>query len=541
MANLEDDIDTLPFDEGKQMAFFGHLFDQNNGLYKQFKNLGAPDWFSKPSLGDAWKCFQEYVTIVKEHPTPLSLSQWSYMEGVLGNKEKVKTCRAVILAASERTKHHRVEVMRHELELWMQARLLQRTYLESRKFFNKSQFTLAADAFRKATKEFTDLTSSRYEDKRFDATDEIAAAFTSQTYVKFGLDGIDRHLAPDSTNGGLAKGDQTLLLAPQNVGKTTTLITVVMHNVLDGRYGLFQSHEGRDTDLRMKGIRCALSIVTIPQLARILEIPPDSPNLVTIQEVFRESASTLRGTLDLMTRSRNDMMRGIYEQFMTWISDRLFYRPVNRPGMTVEDVIPVIERAHEDCMSARQGDGTFDIFASDYPGKLGSKRAGRDYAYRQVLDLVYGEYVQMALMYKWHSLCAIQGNREAGKINAGVSRGRDNGHRFLVTEDIAEAYGPGQSATNVITANRSPQDEAMGRITYYVAKSRSSRTKLAVTAYDRMGQGATHSNEFGWASYYHTQENQLILQRHLERGKGKSLTEEQVITALRDSDEEPEE
>lgn len=535
---MASEIDTLPFDENKQMAFFGHLFNEANGLYKQFRYLGSPDWFTRPSLQDAWKCFQEYTAIVKAHPTPISLSQWSYMEGVLGTKEKVKACRGTILAASERTKFYGVEIMRHELELWMQARLLHKCNIEAQDYFNKSKFVLAAEVFRKAVKEFNGLSSHRYEDKRLDSTDEIVSSFQSQTYVKFGLEGIDRHLAPDSANGGLAKGDQTLLLAPQNVGKTTTLVTVSMHNVLDGRYVLFQSHEGKDTDIRMKGIRCAMSIVTVPQLAAILQTPPDSPNLVTIQEVFRESAATLRGTLDLMTRPHGDMMRNIYQQFMAWISDRFYYRPVNRPGMTVEDVIPVIERAHDDVMSARQGEGGFDLFASDYPGLLGSKRSGRDFAYRQVLDLVYREYVQLALMYKWHSLCAIQGNREAGKINAGIGRGRDSGHRFLITEDIAEAYGPGQSATNVITANRSPTDESMGRITYYISKSRSSRTKLAVTAYDRMAQGASHSNEFGWASYYHTQENNLILQRHLERGKGKTVTQEQVAAALIDSDKD---
>lgn len=538
MPSHGDDLSTLPFDAVKQAAFFGHLFHESNGLFKQFRYVADETWFANPLLANAWKVLIQYLETVRHMPTSLELANWTYTQVVLGSKEAAKACSKAILAASESTSRISVEHLRNELELWMQARLFQSAIAKTTQCFNTSKFPMAAQVFRETINKFNQIQSYRFEDKRFDATDEIVESFQSQGYVKFGLPGVDQHLNPDGA-GGLALGDQTLILAPQNVGKTTTLLTVVMHNVLDGEYALFQSHEGRDTDLRMKGMRCALTLATLPQLGAIFGVAPDNETLAAVQETFREQAATLRGTLDLMSRPKDDQVRKYYEHFATWISDHLYYRPVNNPGMAVEDVVPVIERAQDDCVHARGGKG-FSMLASDYPGLLGCKRAGKEYAYRQVLDLVYREYVQMAIKYKWHSLCAIQGNREAGKINSGQNRGyaNANSQRFLTTEDIAEAYGPGQSATNVITLNRSPNDEAQNQITFYITKSRSSRTKLAVTAYDRMAQGATHSNEFGWLSYYHSSGNQMLLQRYMQRGRGATLTQEQVITALRDSDEQ---
>jgi KaiC/GvpD/RAD55 family RecA-like ATPase len=60
--------------------------------------------------------------------------------------------------------------------------------------------------------------------------------------------------------GGLLHGRTTVLMAPSSVGKTTTLITVMVANVRAGRSILFLNHEGLAKTLVLKMACCCFNL-----------------------------------------------------------------------------------------------------------------------------------------------------------------------------------------------------------------------------------------------------------------------------------------
>ncbi len=222
---------------------------------------------------------------------------------------------------------------------------------------------------------------------------------------------------------------------------------------------------------------------------------------------------------------------------LAWLDTRITCGSQNKPFLTVEEVVPVIDRAQEECFD-NHGRG-FDLFLNDYPGLLQTEMNKKgNYQQRQVMDMVYGAFVQLALQHGWHSMVAIQTNREGSKVSSGYGAGKYSSKpqevRFLRKEDVLEAWGPIATATNVITVNRSPQSMAGGFLTYFLDKSRSSSTQLAVTAYERYAQCVSHSDDLGWVSYFMDAENRRLMQSFMQTGVGKFLTTPEIAGRLQE-------
>jgi hypothetical protein len=135
----------------------------------------------------------------------------------------------------------------------------------------------------------------------------------------------------------------------------------------------------------------------------------------------------------------------------------------------------------------------------DYPAKLSTLQArGGNFNKRDIDLVVYNYFVQLALEYNFHSLLAIQTNREGAKVNKG---NKDGEKRLLVMEDVSESYGPIQLATNVLSMNRDGQAKARNRLTFHIDKSRSNETGWAVVCRTNYGHSITHANWLG-GTYY---------------------------------------
>jgi hypothetical protein len=199
--------------------------------------------------------------------------------------------------------------------------------------------------------------------------------------------------------------------------------------------------------------------------------------------------------------------------------------------MNVEDISNIIERTQENWRNEhRDADGQpkgYDLFVCDYPGVLSTRQNSRgNLQWRHVQQIVYDTFVQLALQHEWHSLVAIQTNRDASKINNHTSKGGER--RFLTNEDVAETWGAIMSATTVFTVNRSPEAQAAGRVTFLISKSRSSSTGYAVTCYGNFKQGVSHANELGYLSYYGSSENKSLMDKYMAPGKTRALTVEET-------------
>ncbi len=270
-------------------------------------------------------------------------------------------------------------------------------------------------------------------------------------------------MTPAAKRGGLLKGDTTILIAPTNVGKTTAILTIICANIKNGKYVLFFNHEGREGDIQQKLLRCMVGL-TIPEYTRAL-CDPDGFALI------HEAAATLK-------------------KYLIWI-------PLTNPGLTIEEVDSVVNRKVDEHLQ-RTG-LPFDLFADDYPAILQTQKNEKgNMQTRHSMDLVYRYVVQWALTFKFHSLAAIQANREASKINKKL---KEDETRLLTDTDVSEAYGPCMNATNILTINRDHNAMAKGVVTYLLCKSRSSETGYAIMCKSDYSRAITHSNALGGTWY----------------------------------------
>ncbi len=246
-------------------------------------------------------------------------------------------------------------------------------------------------------------------------------------------------------------------------GKSSTLITIACHNIRAGKSILYMTHEGRPEDIKLK------------ILANMLECP--------ISQIF-DLYKTEDGRKKLNDVGKN-------------IDRHLLYIPYNRAGMTIEEVVPIIRMNQEEWAMTHDGKG-FDLLVSDYPAILSSQLASKGNLQPRHKDqIVYNYYVQLALEYKFHSLLAIQTNREGAKVNSG----EHGDGRLLRMTDVSESWDPIKEATNVITLNRSPEAMKEGYLIYLVDKSRGSETGVAIVAKSKFNMCRVHDENYGATSY----------------------------------------
>jgi KaiC/GvpD/RAD55 family RecA-like ATPase len=505
----------LPGNEMSQAALLGHLLTDAQ-FFSQAVNRIQPDWWKNPYHSKLYALLQGFYKATTLFPT---YQEFITQKGFDGLDPLEKKALDAALAKCLLVKDTiRLATLKTELTMWLHSKILHDQILKATKAWNTGRFDLAAGYLGAAAEaykntRFNDGEAVRFADagiwlKKTD-TDKTNTLTTGLALLDRGLlslsdkDKKDRDLAaakkvaPEPIPGGLQLRDTTVILAPSNAGKTTTLITIARHNVSAARSVLFMTHEGAPEDIRLKMLMAMMGKTR----GEILEMYKDPVALRKIEE----SAKLL--------------------------DEGLVYVPFNKAGMKVEDVVPVIRRYQEERASKNGGKG-FDLLVSDYPAKLTTEMASKgNMSTRHIQEIVYENYVQLALEYGFHSLLAIQTNREASRVNSGQYDGKDSEHRLLTMEDVAESWGPMTSASNVITLNRSPTAQAMNRITYYVAKCRSSKTGLAVVANSKFDCSLSHSNEMGATAYYGTKTMESTIDTALRSFRDQVIPDDVVFAS----------
>jgi len=459
MSNEINDIQ-LPFSQRKQLAVAGHLL-----LDPQFFTLARhkvqATWFLDPIVGKIWNTKVRFYEQFQRIPSYDELIEYSdFVSEEIQIRQKMH--QAAKLAVME-SKNFGKDVIATELQGWLQAVMFQTAASQAKMLFGQQKFE---DCYHFFGKELDVIKTTRFvEDREFqfenylsDFQQELVARDNALT---FGTPVMDKVLLDGNNgNGGLLPGDQTVILAPSNVGKSTALITTICANVKLNKAVLFMVHEGRPSDINFKLWQCMLG-VTRPELFKML------------------------GTAEGKAR---------LDKVLIHLKRNLTFVHYAKAGMSIEDIEPII-RTKQSERIAKTGKG-YDLFVCDYPAKLRTKQnSGGKLEKRFSLDIVYDYYVNYALEYNWHSIVAYQCNREGAKVNKS-----DDG-RFLTQEDAAEAFGPMQTATNIITVNRSREAQVSNLVTFYVDKSRSSETGIAVTCKSNFACATTHSEEMGGVAY----------------------------------------
>lgn len=472
----EETFPTATFSKGKQEAILGHMLICEQ-FFQQCYGRVQPSWFTDRYCGIVWDAAAGFYKAKKRPPTVQEIKDLKQF--LIEDPKYLNKIRATIDYAVEKTAAYGLDVIRPELTEWMHARIFRQGVDKASGLYNqaagaadtvvsntRSQKLKEAYGVMKSTlKEIEETSFEEEEEERFDTYQQDFTK-NEESYkdaITWGYSVFDQCLTPKADSGSLLRGDTTVVLAPTNAGKTTTMITVGVHNLKKRRHVLMLSHEGRPEDIKEK-VWCSL-----------LDIP----------------ATTLYSMM------RDPEGQKILDSAAKFLQKYLTYIPLNRAGLTVEEVVAIIRKKQEYLMSINEGRG-YDLLIDDYPAKLKSQAAGGDrWARRERDDEVYGYFVNLALEYKFHSLVAIQTNREGSKVNSG-QMGSD---RLLRMEDVMESWGPMTSATNVISINRDPVAEAKGRVTFYICKSRSSEKGIAVVCRSNYAHSITHSDSLGGTWY----------------------------------------
>jgi replicative DNA helicase len=454
---------TLPMGDRMQSALLGWMLRDDKVFIQVYRKVQA-SWFLKAIHQKLYGLILKSFQYIGHPPTKAELE--NYKEVLAEDpRTKMEILNAINRAFSD-SDQIRWEAIRAELTEWLQSKILQDMIIKSAKTWNQGQWQQSARIMTDGVAAYRDAQFEEGVEYSFDNLDNLIMGqeLERQNALTTGLPLLDAALLDGATVGGLLRGDTTILMAPSNAGKTTSMWTIARHNILAGKDVLAMSHEGRPEDLALKMLRCILG-VSEPDLIKMYRDPIGLQRIIDAQKILKV---------------------------------RFTYIPYNRAGMKVEDVIPIIRRAQEE-RRAKTGKG-YDLLVVDYPAKLTTEQQSRGtVALRNSIEIVYDYYVQLALEYKFHALLAIQTNREGSKVNKG-----ENTNRLLMMEDVAEAFGTMMIASNVITLNRSPRAKKENWMTFYVDKSRSKTTGTAVVARTNFGASMTHADKMGCFGYLGT-------------------------------------
>jgi replicative DNA helicase len=454
---------TLPFSEEKQRALLGHLILNP----KFFKNSCArikPNWFLKEKESRIYQFLMSYNSLYNTHPTPYELK--SYREILALDPKDRANINAYISSSLSLTTTYKLSSLKQDLTDWLHSVILLNALKDSEKLFNKQNVKECHSRLMTAVNEVNGARFNDEEEMQFAAFGDYLKKSEVERgdALTTGLTVLDAALLEGGGNGGLLKGDTTIIEAPLGTGKSSSIITVIVNNVKRCKSVLYMTHEDKPEDIRLKVLASYLNV-----------------KLVDLFKLYK----TKEGCEKLETASK------ILQKYLKYI-------PYNKAGkMIVEEIIPIIRNTQEERVANNNGKG-FDLLAVDYPAVLTTQLAYRgNLQKRNIDDIVYNNYIQLAFEYKFHSLLAIQTNREGSKIN----KGQNGVKRILSVEDVQESFGPLQSVANVLTLNRSPEYEKNEYMVLGIAKSRTNKKNTAVFAKTNFTHCVAFSNELGGFSW----------------------------------------
>jgi hypothetical protein len=482
----------LPFDVKRQNGFFGHVIS-NKSHYHQVKDKVNKQWFKDPWVGEAYNLFLKWSGQYDKHNEKLpsiieitSTADFLSLDG--GRQNKIRAAIAESIASKDVYDWDSIVT---ELTAWLKCRIYLENVTKSTDYFNNKKFNEAFQLLETSVNAYQNI--KFFPDDTVDFADwqnhfdgsklERNAALTT------GLTVLDQIIDPACQTGCLLPGDTTLLLAPTNVGKTSTMITIAVANAFLGKNILFITHEGRKEDIVDKFWCC----VTQKQKGELLSL-------------YRTDETLFKGAAYFFKK-------------------HITYLPINDPDqMTVENVGRIIERKQHEKIT--QDGAGYDLLVVDYPAKLQSEISNKIHMqFRQSEHYVYNYFVQLALKHRFHALLAIQTNREASRNNRHQGKhGTQN--RLVGIEDVSESWGPITVATTVLSINRN--DDYGDKIIFHLCKSRSSETGLSVLARSDYSRATTHRNNFGALWYKGDTSIAKITPQLLQQYQNQCLPQEMV-------------
>jgi replicative DNA helicase len=445
---------SLPFSTGKQQALLAYMLTDDK-LFSLTKGRIIPEWFSDSRTQQLWGIALAFSQKYNRAPrSPAELAESRFVTALdLADQNRLRDCLNLSL---QRRAEHGLDVLNSELTDWYHSQIYRAAMKKSERLFNQAmkvndsqRYGEAYAVLRQMNKEIDEVS---FEPGTDEPMDDAVGDFERQladakNAISFGLPGLNKLLLPEGLGAGsLLRGDMTVLLAPTNVGKTTTMVTIAAYNILAGKDVLLITHEGRVGDIKLKIWQCLTGL----------------------------------SRADIMANLGNPEFVAMFKDFQEMCKKHLVFMPLNRAGLAVEEVEVMIRRRQDRWMADHMGK-CFDLVIDDYAAKLTTQQArGGHYQPRQIHEVVYNYFSQIALAkgQECHVVTAIQTNREGSRESRHGKK--HESPRLLQLEDVSEAWGPMTTATNVISINRDDRAQAEGFVTFCILKSRSSEVNWAI-------------------------------------------------------------
>lgn len=448
--------ETLPWSEKKQKACLGHLIT-NESFFSQAEPRLEATWWADRQLGLIYDAIRNFHTQHDRHPTFTELLEAP--DFLVQDAGGINHLRALVRECVTDQADIGLDVIREELTEWLHSRLYYQAVEKSSVAYNGRRLKDAIEIVKDAVSDIqeatfladpgTNWTTWKGDFERQEA--ELQHALTTGSRV------LDRILNQDATWGSLLRGDQTILIAPTNIGKTTCLNTIGTLNAMAGFNVLIINHEDRPDKVKKQAIAIAACC------------QPGNTTWWTPRQIHNLGLSGPDG-------------QKFIDSITTQLQKQLDFCPILRAGTDVEEVGAIIRQRQEQCI-VRTGRG-LDMIIDDYPAKLGTQQNKQGYLQRRQSDkLVYEYFSQIALELNCHVLTAVQANREGAKsMKGGITRRGENSdeRRLIVSEDVAESYEAMGTAANIISLNRDSEAQARGLTIFNVCKNRTGSTGYAV-------------------------------------------------------------
>jgi hypothetical protein len=496
--------EALPFSPTKQEALMGHLLT-NEKFFLLAKNRIQPGWWATERLSTIWSMATDFADKYGRPPKIMELSEQQMTHVSAPDQAKLRT---LMQLCTQRTGDIGLDVLKAELTDWFRCRIYVTAMKKSEALFNAAAKGGKATDSKKLQEAFDimkgmtrEIEAASFDGGHDEDMSDPTAPYERQledakNAISYGLPAMNRLLLPEGEGkGSLLPGDMTVLLAPTNIGKTTTMVTIAGINIRAQKYVLMITHEGRINDIKMKIWQSMMGM--------------------SRQDMMNNIGKPTQGFMDELT-----IVRDLVNRY-------LVFMPLNKAGMAVEEVDAIIRR-RQDQQIAKHGQG-FDLIIDDYAAKLTTQQArGGHFALRQIHEVVYNYFSQIALEHNVHVVTAIQTNREGSKTNRKFG-GKETQSRLLTMEDVMESWGPMTTATNVISINRDPTAQAKGVVTFYICKSRSSEVGWAVTCKSNYAAARSHWTDVPCTWYRGTSPMSEKVETLLEEFKGTEIPWQKVL------------
>lgn len=459
MQNQEDKI---AFSKSLQRAVLGHMMSSVSFCSKAKQHLKA-DYFITSELGDIFNAICDFSNQFSALAMPDPLADHMFSLYKKNYRTEIFDCAAISV-------QYPLKLITTGLTDWIRTGIFKVHYEQAKRYYDSQQSENVISVmknFLDKAREVNLDSDNAYElgNCLGDFENSMSGASSDLTT---GIAEFD-----DALGGGLMRGEHTLILAPTNVGKTTTVINFLVHNIKKSKHVLLVSHEGRPEDL-VNRIR---------------------------QRMIGKSREEIYEAL----RTKNKVIIEQLQDAERILQKYLCFVPHNKAGSLYIETVVDIVRIKNEQLFAKHGK-YFDLFSDDYGGKLHSKEMKGFKEFRHGLKHVYDNFQQLALEFNMHAISPVQSNRTGFQQNA--HRANDE---MLDVGVIGESFGLGQDASNVISLNRSAEDRAKHIMHLHIAKTRQAATDITFTFNTDFSRGITHDESLGYQ--IKGQENLLQRQR----------------------------